>query len=92
MMISSKKQFAEVDAGFLSWDFEMKDINGNVIASVNKNWTDFTREIFTDANQYAVRLGSKAGGKNLSEEEKAIVLASSIAVDFDYFSRTHGRP
>eukprot|EP00172_Hildenbrandia_rubra_P000072 Plantae.Rhodophyta-Hildenbrandia_rubra.ctg10332.p1 GENE.Plantae.Rhodophyta-Hildenbrandia_rubra.ctg10332~~Plantae.Rhodophyta-Hildenbrandia_rubra.ctg10332.p1 ORF type:complete len:528 (+),score=93.42 Plantae.Rhodophyta-Hildenbrandia_rubra.ctg10332:106-1584(+) len=51
-----KKQFANVDSGFLAFDFAMKDEQGNTLGSVNKDFTGFAREIFTDAGQYVLRL------------------------------------
>lgn len=50
------EQFAEVDTGFLGVDFNMMDERGRRIASVNKDFTGFAREIFTDARQYVLRL------------------------------------
>jgi hypothetical protein len=54
--------------GLLSWDFEMYDDNNKyvsnastnnqrLIASVNKNLVGIARELFTDANQYVIRMG-----------------------------------
>lgn len=55
-MYIDKQQFARVDSGFLAWDFSMRDEEGRKIASVNKDFTGFAREIFTDAGQYVLRL------------------------------------
>jgi len=51
-----KKQFASIDGGFLAWDFNMNDENGQRIASINKDFTGFARELFTDARQYVIRM------------------------------------
>jgi Scramblase len=51
-------QFAECDTGFLGVDFEMKTEEGSTIARVNKDFTGFARELFTDARQYVIRLDS----------------------------------
>jgi hypothetical protein len=41
-------QFAKIDEGFLSWDFNAKDENGRLMASITKNFTGFGRELFTE--------------------------------------------
>lgn len=131
----------------MTWDFEMKNDRNEVVASVNKNWTNLARELFTDANAYVIRLGDHVldpylqqqqqqqeqtaeksevlpGGAQqqhleqqqqqqastlpqtvntdhgvitapaspLKIDEKALVLAATIAIDFDYFSHTSGGP
>jgi hypothetical protein len=42
-------QFAECDTGFLGVDFVMQAEDGRALARVNKDFTGFAREIFTDA-------------------------------------------
>ncbi|KAA8496888.1 Phospholipid scramblase family protein [Porphyridium purpureum] len=61
-----KKQFASIDEGFLAWDFNMLDETGGRIASINKDFTGFARELFTDARQYVIRLEPKFGDTNLA--------------------------
>jgi hypothetical protein len=109
-LYTDQKQFAEIDSGFLAVDFEVRNEDGRRIASVNKDFTGFAREIFTDARQYVLRLdpsfnmtaegivndpatvsaGSDAldGGDNmhLDLKQRAVLLASAISIDFDYFS------
>lgn len=51
-----KRQFARVDSGLLAVDFDMRDADGRKVASVNKDFTGFAREIFTDARQYVLRM------------------------------------
>ena len=46
-----QKQFARVDGGFLAMEFEACDEDGIPLARVEKNWTGFGRELFTDANR-----------------------------------------
>lgn len=60
-LYADKAQFASVDSGFLAVDFDMRDIHGKKIASVNKDFTGFAREIFTDARQYVLRLDPSFG-------------------------------
>ena len=100
-----KSQFAQVDSGFLAVDFDMVDENGRKLASVNKDFTGFAREIFTDARQYVLRLDPSLGvdamgivndqatiaetvqtEQKLSSDQRAVLLATAICIDFDYFS------
>ncbi|PFH50084.1 hypothetical protein AMATHDRAFT_4329 [Amanita thiersii Skay4041] len=95
-------QIARVDAGFLAWDFRVCDANGEVIASISRAFRGFGREIFTDTGQYTVsyspaaldhdllQVYDKAAPRQLSLDERALILALAVNIDFDYFSR-HSR-
>lgn len=99
-----KRQFAAIDAPWLSWDFIMNDEEGRALACVNKNFVGFGREIFTDTSQYIIRMGNIASSmisssgvpliedslKKLTVDERAVALAAAISIDFDYFSRHSG--
>ncbi|KAG8217391.1 Scramblase [Butyriboletus roseoflavus] len=47
-------QFARVDEGLWAWHFVLRDAQGEGIASVNRAFRGFGREIFTDTGQYTV--------------------------------------
>lgn len=49
-------QFASVNEPFLSWDFSLKSEDDRLIGSVNRNFSGFAREIFTDTGVYALRM------------------------------------
>ncbi|KAG0267618.1 hypothetical protein BGZ95_002813 [Linnemannia exigua] len=127
-------QFANIDGGFLTLDFEMQDEQGRPMASVNRNFVGFARELFTDSGQYALRFDAaviqdlqheqglgvttatttSTAEKNLQEakeiqaakdesalaqlesrggltlDQRAIMLACAVSIDFDYFSRHSG--
>ncbi|XP_044466562.1 altered inheritance rate of mitochondria protein 25-like isoform X1 [Mangifera indica] len=99
------KQFAVVEnPGFWNWTFTLKDINGEVLAEIDRDWRGFGFEIFTDAGQYVIRFGtadsrSKTGPAKVIQEldvtrpltllERAVTVALAISLDNDYFSR-HG--
>ncbi|GLT73862.1 hypothetical protein SLA2020_456930 [Shorea laevis] len=99
------KQFAVVEnPGFWNWTFTLKDIDGQVLTQIDRDWRGFGFEIFTDAGQYVIRFGSsdpsiKTGLASKIEEldvirplslsERAVTLALAISLDNDYFSR-HG--
>ncbi|QPG77286.1 hypothetical protein FOA43_004694 [Brettanomyces nanus] len=91
-------QFGRIDAGLLSWDFPVKNKNGEVVGAVSRNFSGLFREMFTDTGVYVVRMDpiSFQGMENyygavapeaLTLDEKAVMLANSVSIDFDYFSR-----
>ena len=45
-LLSSKKQFAHIDAPFLNWDFELRDdTNSPMGASINKDFRGLAKEV-----------------------------------------------
>jgi hypothetical protein len=42
----------------LMWDFHLKDEEGRAFASINRNWSGFGKELFTDAGRYVIRMDS----------------------------------
>ncbi|CAG8437284.1 935_t:CDS:2 [Scutellospora calospora] len=87
-LFTHQTQFALIDAGFLSWDFIMEDEDGDVLGNVTRNFTGFAREIFTDYGQYMLKMNPEY--KNITLDERAVILAAAISIDFDYFSRHLG--
>ncbi|KAJ1972970.1 hypothetical protein H4R35_004383 [Dimargaris xerosporica] len=95
-------QFARIDGSFLTWDFDMVDDQGHLISSVNRNFSGFAREIFTDTGQYVLRMDAAAAAlttnpepqptRALTLDERAVALACAVTIDIDYFSRhsSHG--
>ncbi|RKP06688.1 Scramblase-domain-containing protein [Thamnocephalis sphaerospora] len=96
-------QFAEVDAGFLAWRFDLYNEQGDTVACVDRRFGGFAREIFTDTGQYALLfhpdylreyegVPAATAGQLLDSDERAVALACAIGIDFDYFSRhsSHG--
>ncbi|KAH0343971.1 Scramblase-domain-containing protein, partial [Aureobasidium melanogenum] len=90
------QQFAYVNEPFLSWDFSLKDADDKKIGSVNRNFGGFAREIFTDTGVYALRMDSVALEDGSQEQmamtldQRAVMLATAVSIDFDYFSRHSG--
>jgi hypothetical protein len=94
-------QFAYVDEPFLSWDFSLRSANNQPIGSVNRDFAGFAREIFTDTGVYALRMDSVALGPEqvpvqnnaatgMTLDQRAVILATAVSIDFDYFSRHSG--
>lgn len=94
------EQFGAIDAPFLSFDFPVRNHQGDVIASVDRNWVGLGREMFTDSGVYIIRMdpASFSGLGNiypsvagpLTLDQRAILLGNAVSIDFDYFSR-HSR-
>lgn len=96
----SYEQFGSIDSGFLAFDFPVKNEEGNVIASVDRNWVGLGRELFTDTGVYVIRMDpasfhglgdvypTVAGPLTL--DQRAVLLGNAVSIDFDYFSR-HSR-
>ncbi len=99
-------QFARVDERFLSWDFSLMSEDGRLLGSVNRNFGGFAREIFTDTGVYALRMdaaglaqepshlvsqtGQAQSGPGMTLDQRAVMLATAVSIDFDYFSRHSG--
>lgn len=85
-------QFARVDEPFLSWDFSLKSEDNRLIGAVNRNFAGFAREIFTDTGVYALRMDSAGTAESepvsgMTLDQRAVMLATAVSIDFDYFSR-----
>ncbi|KAI0050899.1 Scramblase-domain-containing protein [Auriscalpium vulgare] len=94
-------QFARTDEGLWAWHFTMRGRSGEEIASVNRAFRGFGREIFTDTGKFFWPKLPEATPpnpddatpskptviRNLTLEERALVLAMAVNIDFDYFSR-----
>ncbi|CAO3590866.1 unnamed protein product [Absidia cylindrospora] len=85
-------QFATIDTPFLSWDFDLRDEQGTAIGNVSRNFVGFAREIFTDSGQYVLRMDAMEGNQGLTLDQRSVMLACAISIDFDFFSRhsSHG--
>lgn len=55
-----KKQFAAVDGGFLAWEFQLTDEHGGTLALIDRNFSGFGKELFTDAGKYVIHFGENA--------------------------------
>jgi hypothetical protein len=91
-------QFAYIDEPLLSWDFTLRSAEVATIGSVNRNFSGFAREIFTDTGVYVLRMDSAVdqhqatnSGERvvpMSLDARAVMLATAISIDFDYFSKS----
>ncbi len=52
-------QFAKIDGGFWAWHFTLRDSRGEELASINRAFRGFGREIFTDTGKLLMSRESK---------------------------------
>ncbi|PSK36746.1 hypothetical protein B9Z65_1929 [Elsinoe australis] len=76
---SSMTQFARIDSPFLSWDFSLQSASGVPIGSVNRNFSNLAREIFTDTGVYALRMDSVASPVTQQSETTSSEITSPDA-------------
>lgn len=74
-------QFGAIDAPFLSFSFPVLNEQGKEVARIDRRWRGVGRELFTDTGCYTLEFG------NLGLGERAVLLATTVSIDFDYFSR-----
>lgn len=55
-----QEQFARIDSPFLAWEFLMTDEGGKPLALIDRNFSGFGKELFTDAGRYAIHFGETA--------------------------------
>lgn len=71
-----------ISSGFFSfWTFPITH-QGRQVGQVQKQWSGALREIFTDADSFAVEFGNE-----LSANERMVILSTSILIDLQYFER-----
>jgi len=67
------------------WTFPVMGANG-ITATISKKWSGVLREVFSDADTFRIDFG--AGG--WSEEQRVVILAAAISIDFDFFENNQG--
>ncbi|PVZ97820.1 hypothetical protein BB558_006210 [Smittium angustum] len=92
-LFTDKTQFARVDAPFLSWQFDMRDVNDYLVASyvlrmdpyiLSIERGNLSQPLSLSGNNYE-QLG--VSSRILTFDQRAVLLANAISIDFDYFSR-----
>jgi hypothetical protein len=73
-------QFARIDGGFLPWDFWLTDADGRLLATINRNFTGFGREIFTDTGQYVIRFDAAGSEINMPPGSQVSVQGQTLVL------------
>ena len=91
------EQYGAIDAPFLSFEFLVRNREGDTIGAVDRNWVGLGREFFTDSGVYIIRMDpSSFEGMGdyyrsisgpLTLDQRAVLLGNAVSIDFDYFSR-----
>ncbi len=80
--------FAHIESRHIRiWTFPVLDADGRERAMIAKKWSGLGREYFTDADNFGVDFGE--GG--WTDEQKAVIFAAAISVDFDFFENNQNR-
>lgn len=100
----SYDQFGVVDAPILSFTFNVQDEQNRLIGAVDRNWVGLGRELFTDTGVYILKMDPSTfnidsnyqinpeylAPQAMSLDQRAVLLATAVSIDFDYFSRHSG--
>lgn len=68
------------------WTFPVEGADGVSTATISKKWGGAMREVFTDADTYRVGYGQASW----NDEQRAVILAAAISIDFDFFENNQG--
>lgn len=83
------EKMARIDEQILAWDFSAVDDQDRPLGLINRNFSGFLTEIFTEKGQYVVHYdATPSQSRPLSLDERAVLLACAITIDIDYFSKS----
>lgn len=71
---------------FKIWTFPLANLQGNEIAVIKKRWGGFLKELFLDADNFAVEFNDST----LTQEQRLLILAISVFTDLQYFEEKGG--
>lgn len=87
LMDGTGRLFARIESPLWRlWEFPIYDTNGQKLGSISKRWGGLLREMFTDADTYQIDFGSQ----DWSVDQRAVILAVAISLDFDFFEENQG--
>jgi hypothetical protein len=76
--------FARLERPVLSlWQFRLFDEQGALVGAVAKQWSGFSTEWLTDGDDFGIDFGGRAW----TVEQRAVILAATLAIDLDHFER-----
>ncbi len=67
------------------WTFFVEAEDGRS-ATIGKQWSGFLREVFADADRFGVDFSQAS----FSPEERAVIFAAAVSIDFDFFENNQG--
>lgn len=82
------QNFAQIRSSiFKIWTFSVRDGLGNEVARISKKWSGALKEYFTDADNFMIEFGSK----QWTAAQRAVIFATAISVDFDFFENNNSK-
>jgi uncharacterized protein YxjI len=82
IMNSNHSLIGKIESGFWKlWKFEVSDHREQIIGEINKKWGGMLKEIFTDTDSFLVQFKNST----ITPEIKALIFATAISIDMDYF-------
>ena len=66
------------------WTFPILDRHGQEQGAITKEWSGLAQEYFTDADNFRIEMGRAPW----TVEQRAVILAAAVLVDFDFFEKT----
>jgi uncharacterized protein YxjI len=81
--------FARIKSPFWRlWTFPVLDRDGQDHgANISKKWGGALKEIFTDADTFRIEWGSS----RFTADQKQVIFAAAISIDFDFFEKNQGK-
>ena len=75
-----------IESGFFKFfQFEIEDSSGRKLGEVKKKWGGLLREAFSDHDTFGLSME-----ESLEPSMKALLFATAISIDFDYFEDNQG--
>lgn len=75
------KPLAEVTGNWKGWSFIFKDMKGQEIGTISKQWTGIGRELFTTADNYMIAINPNMG---FNSDTMALLIMAGLAMDVVY--------
>lgn len=80
--------FATIESPLLKiWTFPVVDPSGVERARISKKWSGLLKEAYTDADNFGVDLGEHPW----TPTERMVIIAATVAIDFDFFENNQQR-
>lgn len=74
---AGQTQVGQITGDWKAWNFEIKDMSGNVIGTISKKWAGAMKEIFTTADKYRVSIVPEFA----EDSNKINIVSTAIIVD-----------
>lgn len=76
----------EIESGFFKFfQFEIQNRMGQKIGEIKKKWGGLLKEVFADHDTFGLSMNEE-----LDTRTKALIFATAISIDFDYFEDNQG--